>query len=187
MYFAVLYFWHNRVLATFVQRDVGLLFFDPCLIHERSISPCCTFYFISIRTPIHRKIFKRDRGTYASNSYPLSYRATGCVVMSHDDVIKWDNFPRYWPFMRGIHRDKGWWLGALMFSLICAWTNGCTNNRDAGDSRPHRAHYDVTVMKCMLSMKQWMTGDVSCTHCLKSFVVITMFSPPLSLSKYVDV
>ena len=25
---------------------------------------------------------------------------------------------------------KGQWRGALMFSLICAWTNGCANNRD---------------------------------------------------------
>ena len=33
------------------------------------------------------------------------------------------------------------------FSLICAGTNGCANNRDAGDLRRHRAHYDV-VWKC---------------------------------------
>ena len=33
-----------------------------------------------------------------------------------------------------------------MFPLICSWTNGWTNNRDAGDLRRHRAHYDVTVM-----------------------------------------
>ena len=36
--------------------------------------------------------------------------------------------------------------GALMFSLICAWTNLWTNNRDAGDLRRHRAQYDATVM-----------------------------------------
>ena len=34
-----------------------------------------------------------------------------------------------------------------MFSLICAWINGWVNNREAGDLRRHRAHYDVTVMK----------------------------------------
>ena len=37
-------------------------------------------------------------------------------------------------------------LWALMVSLICAWTNGWTNYRDAGDLRRHRAHHDVTVM-----------------------------------------
>ena len=25
----------------------------------------------------------------------------------HDDVIKWKHFPRYWPFVRGIHRSRG--------------------------------------------------------------------------------
>ena len=66
----------------------------------------------------------------------------------HDDVIKRKHFPRYWPFVRGIHRSlvnslyKGQCRGALMFSLICAWIIA----REAGDLRRHRAHYDVTVM-----------------------------------------
>ena len=70
----------------------------------------------------------------------------------NDDVIKWKLFPRCCPFVRGIHRSqvnsphKGQWRGALMFSLICAWTNGWVNNRDAGDLRRYRAHYDVIVM-----------------------------------------
>ena len=39
----------------------------------------------------------------------------------HDDVIKWQHFPRYWPFVLGIHRSpvisphKRQWRGALMF------------------------------------------------------------------------
>ena len=33
-------------------------------------------------------------------------------------------------------------------SLIWAWTNGGANNRDAGDLRRYRAHYDVTVVWC---------------------------------------
>ena len=70
----------------------------------------------------------------------------------NDDIIKWKHFPRYWPFVWGIHRSpvnsphKGQWRGALMFSLICAWTNGRVNNRDAGDLRRHPAHYDVTAV-----------------------------------------
>ena len=34
---------------------------------------------------------------------------------------------------------------ALMF-FICIWTNGRVNNRDDGDLRHHRAHYDVIVI-----------------------------------------
>ena len=70
----------------------------------------------------------------------------------HDDVIKWKHFPRYWPFVRGIHRSpvnsphKGQWRGALMFSFISTGTNSWANNRDAGDLRRHRAHYGVIVM-----------------------------------------
>ena len=57
------------------------------------------------------------------------------------------------PLWWGTHRspvhspNNGQWRGALMFSLICDWTNGWTNNRDVGDSKPHRAHYYVTVMR----------------------------------------
>ena len=43
---------------------------------------------------------------------------------------------------RWIPHHKTQWRGALMISLICAWTN----NPDAGDLRRHRAHYDVNVM-----------------------------------------
>ena len=69
----------------------------------------------------------------------------------HHDVIKWKYFQRYWPFVRGIHRSsvnsayKGQWRGALVFSLIF-WINSWVNNREAGDLRRHRAHYDVTVI-----------------------------------------
>ena len=62
-------------------------------------------------------------------TYDIRYR------LSHDDVIKWKHFPRYWSFVRGIHRSsvnsphKGQWGGALMFSFICAWIK--------------RAHYDI--------------------------------------------
>ena len=41
---------------------------------------------------------------------------------------------------------KGQWRGALMFSLICAWIKGWVNNREAGDLRRYRVHYDVTAM-----------------------------------------
>ena len=68
------------------------------------------------------------------------------LVLKHDDIIKWKHFPRYWPFVRGIHQSKGQWRWALMFSLICTQINGWVNNGEAGDLRCHRAHYDLTVM-----------------------------------------
>ena len=73
-------------------------------------------------------------------------------LAQRDDVMKWKHFPRYWPFVRGIHwspvdfAHKGKWRGALMSSLICGRMNGWANNREDGDLRRHRPHYDVTVM-----------------------------------------
>ena len=73
-------------------------------------------------------------------------------LLIHDDVIKWKHFPRYWPFVRVIHRSpvnsphKGQWRGALMFSVICVWINSWVNSGEAGDLRRYRAHCDVTVM-----------------------------------------
>ena len=77
-------------------------------------------------------------------------------LRSHDDVIKLEYFPRYWPFVRGIHHSsvnsphRGQWRGALMFFVICAWINGWVNDREAGDMRRHKAYYDVIVTKSLL-------------------------------------
>ena len=81
----------------------------------------------------------------------------------YDDVIGWEHVTRYWPFVLGIHRSpvnsphKGQWHGALMFSLICAWLNGWVNNREAGDLRRHRTHYDVMVLRTN-NHKAWSTN-----------------------------
>ena len=86
---------------------------------------------------------------------------------AHDNVIKWKHFPRYWPFVRGIHRSlvnsphKGQWRGALVSSLICTRMHGWVNNGEAGDLRRHRAHYDVTVMMRKL-MKHHMGLICAC-------------------------
>ena len=70
----------------------------------------------------------------------------------HDDVIRWKHLPRYWPFVGGNHQwtvtshHKGQWHGALVFPLICAWTNSWANNRNVSVWRSNRTHY-VTAMK----------------------------------------
>ena len=98
--------------------------------------------------------------------------AGNLVIKYHDDVIKWKHFPRYWPFVRGIHRSpvnsphKGQWRGALMFSLICAWINGWVNNREAGDLRSHRVHCDVSVMCYHIIVMTSGYGKVFPTTCV---------------------
>ena len=88
-----------------------------------------------------------DNGSY--NNSPVY--VTLYLIPSRDDVIKWKYFPRYWPFVRGIHRSpvdsphNSQWRGALALSWIRAWTNGWANKRVACVLKRHRAHYDVTV------------------------------------------
>ena len=112
-------------------------------------------------------IIKNKMNTIMVHLLAVEYIADKCVFLAswlrnlivtlnsnsgHDDVIKWKHFPGYWPFVRGIHRSpvnspqKGQWRGALMFSLICSRINDWVNNREAGDLRRRRAHYDVKVM-----------------------------------------
>ena len=59
---------------------------------------------------------------------------------------------------------KGQWRGALMSSLICAWINGWVNNREAGDLRRHRAHFDVIVIQdsfyqCYMIYNKYICSD----------------------------
>ena len=88
-----------------------------------------------------------------------------------------ETFPRYWPFVRGIHRwpanspHKGQWRGALMLYLICSWMNDWANNRDTGDLRRHRVPHDVTVMRVHISQG---TIHVSRSHFIKEVLVSIM-------------
>ena len=117
----------------------------------------------------------------------------------HDDVIKWKHFPRYWPFVRGIHRSpvnsphKGQWHRALMFAFICARINGWINNRQAGDLRRHRPHYDVTVMLCHRNVawsvipRWWIkTFQKICTRCCFDLVVLPVLSGSWFMYSYLS-
>ena len=143
---------------------IGPICYDLYDLRETNISCAHSTFHWGQQTPNDINTSPAHfKSTYMSHSLPLS--RWGSVHWSqfmpaidrglsyHDDVIKWKHFPRYWPFVRGIHRSpvnsthKGQWRGDLMFSLICVSTNGWVNNREAGDLRPYRVHYDVTVMK----------------------------------------
>ena len=83
-------------------------------------------------------------GNWQSRLRCVKYQSKSCV-------LTWLRHPRYWPFVRGIHRSPvnsphiDQWRRALTFSLICAWINGWVKDREADDLRRHRADYDATV------------------------------------------
>ena len=89
---------------------------------------------------------------------------------------------RWIPLTRARKRRR-----ALMFSLICAWVNGCINNREAGDLGRHRAHYDVIAMWMCISsyslvklVNVWHTTLASAVRLeqLNTFVTQFMSSVP---------
>ena len=94
----------------------------------------------------HSNSLKRGYNEYHNSQFQVH-------VLSWRHDIKWKHFPLFWPF-KGIHWSavdsqrprKGQWRGALIFSLIGAWINCCTNDRDAVDLKRHGAHYDVIEM-----------------------------------------
>ena len=107
-----------------------------------------------------------------------------CFYLTHKKFKTWwrhQHFPRYWPFVPGIHRPtvnsphKGQWRGALMFSLIYAWINGSVNNRQAGDLRRPPAHYDVTVMN---TMDVYVTSGLLWYIMAKNYIISLKWSDP---------
>ena len=74
----------------------------------------------SIICSASKEIFKKNApGTTSAKRVWLQSN----LHVLHDDVIKWKHFPRYWPFVRGIHRSpvnsphKGQWRGDVFFDL----------------------------------------------------------------------
>ena len=86
----------------------------------------------------------------------LFWRKSKQNIWVYGPIIWWrhqmENFPHNSPFVRGIHRshtkasDTELWC----FLLICVWINSWVKNREAGDLRRHRGHYDANVMKMPL-------------------------------------
>ena len=96
-----------------------------------------------------------------------------CRTFFHDDVIKWIHFPRYWPFVRGIHRssvnspDKGQWRGALMFSFICVWINDWLSWGWWFETPSHQLWRQCIVL-CLLQIKSLVRKSncmsIGCRH-----------------------
>ena len=93
-----------------------------------------------------------------------------------------ETFSALLAFVRGIHRSpvnsphKGQWCGALMFSLICVWINSWVNNREAGDWRRYRAHYDVIVILFQYELIPWLPNVIFGVMCLLAGIMV-LFLP----------
>ena len=141
------------------KEDIAFLTPTPSILGVRMVGVIAGFrfrYIFSTKIASNMQKITYCVVIYKKNHFPSYFKWMSITGYSqpghHDDIIKWKHFPRYWPFMQGIHRSpvnsphKGQWRGALMFSLICNWINNWVNNRQAGDLRCYRANYDVIVM-----------------------------------------
>ena len=77
------------------------------------------------------------RNQSLTNSLVFSYLSIDIspFLPLHDDVIKWNLSPRYWPIVRGIHRSpvnsphKGQWRWVMISSLIWVIVNSNFRNK----------------------------------------------------------
>ena len=144
-----------KIYLIYLVEDLSLLiiFFICCAIkwflgqlHTNSINYCTARRTTLCWTGINLRIIILKTRPWGEHLDYLTQQEKiyfhyllGTVI--NDDVIKWKHFPRYWPFVQGIHRSpvnspyKGQWHGALIFCLICVWINGWVSNGEAGDLR----------------------------------------------------
>ena len=92
---------------------------------------------------------------------PMGFRRSN-VGLVHVDVIRWKHFPRYWPFVRGIHRSP------VDFSLQRPVTRSfevffdlSLNKRLSKHLRQRRVQFDVTAWQTM-EIWIWITKFAIC-------------------------
>ena len=135
------------------QNGIKVVPFTDAFCWSFDLTKVCSWEWTKKYLKMH---FDTDFSLYDWSAIPsnidISHAHMIREAYSHDDVIKWKHFPRYWPFVQGIHWSpvnfphKGQWPRALMFSLICVWINGWVNSHEAGYLRCYGVHYDITVM-----------------------------------------
>ena len=111
-------------VRTWISNDIH------CLMWEMILILAITFALMCIDNCLHPQ-FNVDVVTYIMSSSNGNIFRVTCPL--------WGNPP-----VTGDSPHKGLWSGALVFSLICAWTHGWASNRDADDLRRHHNQYDVT-------------------------------------------
>ena len=106
------------------------------------------------------------------------FRKTGKITEGKTGLAWWRHQMETFSALLALRRP-GQWRGGLMFSLICAWTNGWANHRDAIDLRRHRDRNDVTVM--VIHIPGPCSSPVTSAMPLQSSSCISLDYPTTSL------
>ena len=96
------YFWWDKILYYQNRGCTGSFDRDHRRYSQRStLNRCC--YFESIIIP--NLISTSPKPSFGKMIQTLSLRDwQAWSELMHGDIIKWKHFPRYWSFVRGIHR-----------------------------------------------------------------------------------
>ena len=101
--------------------------------------------------------FQLTANNYKHGLKKMLYMSANCLpFMGKDDLMMTSSNGNIFRVTGHLCRSlvnsphKGQWRGALMFSLIRVWIKGWVNNREAGDLRRYRGHYDVIVTFIMI-------------------------------------
>ena len=105
-------------------------------------SPEC-FSFSSASVYFH--LFHPHNHHLSPNSPRLMFLFVKCATVNKVYLIS-----SILTYLIGGSPHKGQQRQVLMLSFMCAWTNGWTHSRYAGDLRRHGAHCDVTIMMAYL-------------------------------------
>ena len=108
------------VLPALISKHVLLLWWQPTGTHMNGYGYCITLC-------MHYIVFVGNKISMSSNA---------------------NIFPRYWSFVIPRTKTSDAELWCFLWFAICAWINGWANNREAGDLRHQRAHYDVILICC---------------------------------------
>ena len=84
------------------------------LVYGLWLSNCCKAFF-SFHLNISMEFVASNTKVFPIKSVYFGFILLSFLLLSqpfgatrtsrHDDVMKWKHFPRYWPFVRGIHRS----------------------------------------------------------------------------------
>ena len=96
---------------------------------------------ILIQIPQTLFCVRRCSHFYANSTLEFNSNVKSAIIFRVTGPLRGESTGNRW-----IPLTKGQRRGALMFSLVCARTNGWSNNRNAGDLRRHGAHSDVTLV-----------------------------------------
>ena len=101
------------------------------------------------RCPTALYSHRLGHNVYHRDAYHMMTSPNGSIFRVTGPLSGESTGPRWIPRTKASDR-------ALMFSLICTWINGWINNREAGDLRCLRAHYDV--FRSAMANDYWVTS-----------------------------